>query len=267
MKKNRVHRVVISRAYSPCKMGKGGKDGSRMHTKDDLRGTYIKTRRFMNWFRTSTDIVTPALYVARAASAPVLTFKTISRDVSRPSRRKAKFTRDVYEIAPREKKYVLQPTMMTTTTTTTAVARAGLPPYPRMRGSPRKNFDSFIPLLRCRNAEDFIIADTDGGGRRCEGRWRGSVERKALSRRDTCGYANIRGRGIREEWDMHLGECWYPALHGLQVAHRDPRSNSLHPSSLVFHEIGRNRSRIRGAGWAKIKRVKATEENLRIVGS
>lgn len=90
------------RAYSPCRMRKE-KDGSKMHTKDDLRGTYVEARRFMNWFRTSADIVTPALYVAHAASA-VLAFKTISRDVSRLSRRKAEFTRDVYEIAPREKK-------------------------------------------------------------------------------------------------------------------------------------------------------------------
>lgn len=89
----------------------------------------------------------------------MLTFKTISRDVSRPSRRKTKFTRDVYEIAPRKKKYVLQPTTMTTTTTTTTATKAGSR-HPGARKSAKK-FNSFIPLLRRRNTEDFIIADRD----------------------------------------------------------------------------------------------------------
>lgn len=87
----------------------------------------------------------------------MLAFKTISRDVSRPSRRKAEFTRDVYEIAPREKKYVLQ-TDGYDDDEGWALAHKSA-----------KKFDSFIPLLRRRNTEDFIIADTDGkktrGGR------------------------------------------------------------------------------------------------------
>lgn len=66
-----------------------------------------------------------------------------------------------------------------------------------------------------------------------ERRRRGSVEQKALSGRNTRGYANTRRSGIREEWDMHLGKCRYPALRGLQVARRG-RSN---PASVVMIHI------------------------------
>lgn len=133
------------------------------------------------------------------------------------------------------------------TTTTTTATKAGSR-YPGARKSAKK-FDSFIPLLRRRNTEDFIIADRTSEKTRwseMEGRRRGSVERKALLGRNTCGYANTRSRAIWEEWDMHLGECRYPALRGLQVARKDWSNPRI--SSLVFHEIGRNRSR-RRVGW------------------
>lgn len=129
----------------------------------------------------------------------------------------------------------------------------------RVRGSPRKNSIvsfRFYGAVTPKISSSRIGTSEKTRWSEMEGRRRGSVERKALLGRNTCGYANTRSRAIWEEWDMHLGECRYPALRGLQVARKDWSNPRI--SSSVFHEIGRNRSRI-GGGLGEDKKGEGNE--------
>lgn len=149
--------------------------------------------------------VTPVLYVVRGIH---LTFKTISRDVSRHLDEGGIHERRMRDCISGEKKDVLRPTTTITTNSSFSLSSFSLA-RPGSAQSPRKNS---IVSFRFYGAVTRKISSSRIRKRR---RWSGDGKDQSggkLFQGEIHAAMQIPGSSIREEKDMHLSECRYQGL-------------------------------------------------------